>query len=73
MIVTIELSNLQLTDFSEKRMKAIKGDLKRGVYGSLFYTHEFGYLMVPIVYPNGDGGGELNSALIINIYVLYYT
>ena len=54
-------------------MKAIKGDLKRGVYGSLFYTHEFGYLMVPIVYPNGDGGGELNSALIINIYVLYYT
>ena len=63
MIVTIELSNLQLTDFSEKRMKAIKGDLNR-VCGPLFYTHEFGYLMVPIVYPNGDGSGKLYSVFI---------
>ncbi|XP_067950963.1 TNF receptor-associated factor 2-like [Watersipora subatra] len=47
----------KLKDFSEKRMKAIKGELKRGVHGPLFYTHEFGYLMVPIVYPNGDGAG----------------
>ena len=67
MIITIiEFFNLQLTDFSEKRMKAIKGDLQR-VCGPLFYTHEFGYLMVPIVYPNGDGSGKLNSVFISNI------
>ena len=38
-------------------MKAINGELKGGLYGHPFYTDDFGYLMVPIVFPNGNGQG----------------
>ena len=54
----------KVSNFTEKRTSAIQGILKKGIYGPPFFTHEFGYKMVPILYPNGDGAGNCLSPLV---------